>query len=114
MQTTNLTSIVKNYHCISKDIIATSITKNSDSSFQVKLKKQNKTFTMDVGLEIYCSCNKNKRADRKTYVHIAWCMNKLCKKELSDEIIAQVWLEHHELLSLDPPSELPLIHTENE
>ena len=40
-------------------------------------------------------------------------MNKLCKKELSDEIIAQVSLEHHEL-SLDPPSELPVIHTEND
>ena len=58
LQTTNLTSIVKNYHCVSKDIIATSITKNSDSSFQVKLKEQRKTFTVDVGLEIYCSCNK--------------------------------------------------------
>ena len=114
MQTTNLTSIVKNYHFISKDIIATSITKNSDSSFQVKLKEQNKAFTVDAGLGVYCSCNKNKRADRKTYVHIAWCMNKLCTKELSDEIIAHVSLEYHELLSLDPPSELPLIHTENE
>ena len=41
-------------------------------------------------------------------------MNKLCKKELSDEIIAQVALEHQELFSLDPPSELPVIHTENE
>ena len=58
LQTTKLTSIVKNYHCVSKDIITTSITKNSDSSFQVKLKEQRKTFTVDVGLEIYCSCNK--------------------------------------------------------
>ena len=114
MQTTDLTSIVKKYHCIGKNIIATSITKHSDSSFQVKLKEQNKTFIVDVGLEIYCSCNKNERADRKTCVHIAWCMNKLCKKELSDEIIAQVSLEYQELLSLDPPSEFPVIHTENE
>ena len=105
---------MKKYHCIGKSIIATSITKNSDSSFQVKLKEQNKTFIVDVGLEIYCSCNKNQRADRKTCVHILWCMNKLCKKELSNEIIAQVLLEHHELLSLDPPSELLVIHTENE
>ena len=35
-------------------------------------------------------------------------------KKLSDEIIAQVSLEHRELLSLDPPSEFPVIHTENE
>ena len=42
------------------------------------------------------------------------CKNKLCKKELSNEIIAQVSLEHHELLSLDPASELPVIHTGNE
>ena len=69
---------------------------------------------MDVGLKIYCNCNKNERAGRKTCVHIVWCMNKLCKKELSDEIIAQVSLEHHKLLSLDPPSELPVIHTGNE
>ena len=41
-------------------------------------------------------------------------MNKLRKKELSDEIIAQVPLEHHELLSLDPASKLPVIHIENE
>ena len=68
---------------------------------------------MDVGLKIYCNCNKNERAGRKTCVHIVWCMNKLCKKELSDEIIAQVSLKHHEL-SLDPPSEHPVIHTEND
>ena len=114
LQTTLLTSIVKKYHCIGKNIIATSITKNSGSSFQVKLKEQNKTFIVDVGLKIYCSCNKNETADRKKCVHIVWCMNKLCKKELSDEIVAQVLLEHHELSSLDPPSELPVIHTENE
>ena len=41
-------------------------------------------------------------------------MNKLCKKEISDAIIAQVSLEYHELLSLDPPGELIVIHTENE
>ena len=52
--------------------------------------------------------------DRKTCIHIVCCMNKLCEKELSDEIIAQVALEHQELFSLDPPSELPVIHTENE
>ena len=80
---------------IDKNIIATSITKNSDSFFQVKLKEQNKTF-IDVGLKIYCSCNKNERADRKTCIHILCCMVKLCKKELSDEIIAQVSLEHQE------------------
>ena len=114
MQTTHLTSIIKKYHCICKNIIATSITKHSDSSFQVKLKEQNKSFIVDVRLERYCSCNKIERADRKTCVHIVWCMNKLCKKELSEEIIAQVSLEHHELLSLDPPSELPVVHTENE
>ena len=65
-------------------------------------------------LEIYCSCNKNERMDRKTCVHVVWCLNKLCKKDLFDEIIAQVSLEHHELLSLDPPSERAVIHTENE
>ena len=114
LQTTRLIFIVKKYHCIGKNIIATSITKNSDSPFQVKLKKQNKKIIVDVRLEIYCSCNKNKRVDRKTCIHIVCCMNKLCKKELSDEIIAQVALEHQELFSLDPPSELPVIHTENE
>ena len=111
MQTTHLTSIVKNYCCIGKNIIAISITKNFDSSFQVKLKEQNKTFIVDVGLEIYCICNKNERADRKSCVHIVWCVNKLCKKNFSDEIIAQVSLEYHKLLSLDPPRELPVIHT---
>ena len=114
LQTTPLTSIIKKYLCIGKNVIATSITKNSDLSFQVKLKEQNKTFREGAGLEIYCSCNKNERTDRKTCVHIVWCLNKLCKKDLSDEIIAQVSLEHHELLSLDPPSERPVIHTENE
>ena len=69
---------------------------------------------MDVGLKIYCNCNKNERGGRKTCAHIVWCMNKLCKKELSDEIIAPVSLEHHKLLSLDPPSERPVIHTGNE
>ena len=41
-------------------------------------------------------------------------MNKLCKNQLSFEIIAQVSLKHHEFLSLDPASELPVTHTENE
>ena len=109
-----MTSIIKKCLCIGKNVIATSITKNADSSFQVKLREQNKTFAEDVGLEIYCSCNKNERMDRKTCVHVVWCLNKLCKKDLSDEIIAQVSLEHHELLSLDPPSERAVIHTENE
>ena len=86
LQTTHLTSIAKKY-CIGKNIIATIITKNSDSSFQVKSKEQNKTFIVDLGLEIYCSCTKNEIADRKTCVHIVWCMTKLCKKEFSDEII---------------------------
>ena len=40
-------------------------------------------------------------------------MKKSCKKELPDEIIAQVSLDHHELLSVDPPSEFSVIHTEN-
>ena len=87
LQTTHLTSIVKKYHCKN---IATSITKNSGSSFQVKLKEQSGRFIVNVGLDIYCSCNKNKRAVGNTWVHIVWCMNKLCKKKLSDEIIAQV------------------------
>ena len=92
LQTTHVTSIVKRYHCIGKNIIATNIKKKSNSSFQVKLKEQSKTFILNVGLEKYCSCNKKERAERKTCVHIVRCMNKLCKKELSDEIIAQVSL----------------------
>ena len=70
LQTTHLASIAKKYHCIGKNIIAIGIAKNSDSFFQVKLKEQNKTFIVDVGLEIYCSCITNERAYRKTYVHI--------------------------------------------
>ena len=110
LQTTHLTSILKKYHC--RNITATSITKESDLSFKVKLKEQNNAFIVDVRLEVNCRCNKNERADRKTCVKKN---NKLRKKELSDEIInAQVSLEHHKLLSLGPPSELPVIHTENE
>ena len=66
---------------------------------------------MDVRLEVNCRCNKNERADRKTCVKKN---SKLRKKELSDEIIAQVSLEHHKLLPLGPPSELLVIHAENE
>ena len=38
LQTTHLTSILKKYHC--KNITATSITKESNLSFKVKLKEQ--------------------------------------------------------------------------
>ena len=41
-------------------------------------------------------------------------MKKSCKKELPDEIIAQISLDHHELLSVDPLGEFSVIHTENE
>ena len=109
LQTTHLTSILKKYYC--RNITATIITKNSDLSFKVKLKEQNKAFIVNVRLEVNCRCNKNERADRKTCVKKN---NKLRKKELSDGIIAQVSLEHHKLLSLGPSRELPVIHTENE
>ena len=35
--------------------------------------------------------------NRKKVVHIVWYMNKLCKKEFSDEIIVQVSFQHYEL-----------------
>ena len=62
------------------------------------MKEQNETVTGNVGLEIYFNSNKNEKADRKSCVHIVCCMNKLCKKELSDDFTVQeLSLEHHKL-----------------
>ena len=102
-------TILNRYHKTVAKCRALSMEKLSDGSFVVKIEESGKIQKVEVGLEIYCSCTKSHRADRRTCIHIVWCFNKLCSVDLSSDMMAQVSLEEFELqsLTLALPSTIP-------
>ena len=62
---------------------------------------------IEVCREFFCSCNKTIRGDMKTCRHIIWCLNKISLIGLDNNIIGQIYLEDHEIMSLKNPDVLP-------
>ena len=78
-----------------------------EASYKVTLNYDGVVRNIEVSKELFCSCNKTIRADRKTCRHIIWCLNKISLIGLDSDIIGQIYLEDHEIRSLKIPDILP-------
>lgn len=101
-------SVIERYQRNKSKTKAISYTINADKSFIVELLEKGVKRKIEIGFEVYCSCNQNNRADRKVCCHIVWVLHEVGKVELDCDILAQVQLTPEELESFTLPAELPL------